>query len=291
MAANDASCGARRCRRSILDLSIKESPATRARQRGFHEERRALSDDARPANYRRDAPSEKGLTMDEETFHRRKSEIYSEFAHALDSATVRKRQGRIDALERKALAQFVQAVRLGDLPMVVELFGLIDEEIRDGWRRAFLRLAKIDRVTDEMQTCWLRINLKFGDHIRQEVGNDRLLICVLRVLLPPYRGPAMTLFRGDGALARKHRTYGASWTSDRAVAESHAAGLWRQSTGGSVLLQTVAPPDAIICAVSSVEDRYGETEYLVDRRRLGPVTVLRRFSHRQLLPAKRVTSP
>jgi hypothetical protein len=48
--------------------------------------------------------------------------------------------------------------------------------------------------------------------------------------------------------------------------------------GGSVLIQTLAPPDAIICAPYRLNNRYGENEYLVDRRRLDRVTVLLRFS-------------
>jgi hypothetical protein len=47
---------------------------------------------------------------------------------------------------------------------------------------------------------------------------------------------------------------------------------------GSVLLQVEAGPETIICAPCLLADHYGEDEYLVDRRRLGRVTVFERFS-------------
>jgi hypothetical protein len=110
-----------------------------------------------------------------------------------------------------------------------------------------------------------------------EVGDDLLLIRALRVVLPPYRGPTVTLFRGDGARNCRRRTYGLSWTSELAVAEDFANREWRTTEGGSVVLETLAPPDAILCAPGLHDDRYGENEYLIDRRRLGRVTVLQRF--------------
>jgi hypothetical protein len=70
---------------------------------------------------------------------------------------------------------------------------------------------------------FLNVYLKYGDHIRQEVGDDLILISALRSLLPRYAGPAMTLYRGEGALNRKRRTYGLAWTSSRDVARSHAS--------------------------------------------------------------------
>jgi hypothetical protein len=45
-----------------------------------------------------------------------------------------------------------------------------------------------------------------------------------------------------------------------------------------VVLQTFAPADAIICRIDDDEDRYGETEYLVDRRLLHRVSVVARYS-------------
>ena len=45
----------------------------------------------------------------------------------------------------------------------------------------------------------------------------------------------------------------------------------------SVLLETLAPRDAIVCAPALLGDHYGEIEYVVDRRRLAAVKVIGRF--------------
>jgi hypothetical protein len=55
--------------------------------------------------------------------------------------------------------------------------------------------------------------------------------------------------RGDRMWKGKCRTYGLSWGTDRAIAEERfAKGIWRTFQGGRVLLTTVTPPEAIICA-------------------------------------------
>ena len=56
--------------------------------------------------------------------------------------------------------------------------------------------------------------------------------------------------------------------------------LWQPSRGGSVLLETYAPADVIICAPALLDDRYAEEEYIIDRRRLRAVRVIERFSQR-----------
>jgi hypothetical protein len=54
--------------------------------------------------------------------------------------------------------------------------------------------------------------------------------------------------------------------------------MWRTSDGGSVLLEAFAPREAIVCAPGLLDDRYGEQEYVVDRRLLKAITVIERFS-------------
>ena len=78
---------------------------------------------------------------------------------------------------------------------------------------------------------------------------------------------------------RQRRTYGVSWTESIEVARQYAErGLWRTFKGGSVLLEAMAPPEAIVCAPAMFEDPYAEQEYVVDRRRLTGVKVVQRFS-------------
>jgi hypothetical protein len=179
--------------------------------------------------------------------------------------------------ERSVLSGFVDAVSRGDFSEIGKHIEDLDTRVYNGWKRAFRRVAKLNQVEPRMQQAWLDTWINNGDHIRQETGNDLVLIHALRVLLPPYRGPAMTLYRGESMLNRRRRTYGACWSSDRDVAMAFAEGTMGQYAGGSVLLQTLAQPDAIICAPAHHGDSREEAEYLVDRRRLSAVTVLERY--------------
>jgi hypothetical protein len=111
------------------------------------------------------------------------------------------------------------------------------------------------------------------------VNDDLVLFDVLRRFLPPYTGPAVELFRDDTMVNHLQQTYGMSWSADRSAAVSYANDLRRACDGGSVLLQTAAPADAIICAPHVLGAiRPAEAEYVVDRRQLRRVTVLQRYS-------------
>jgi hypothetical protein len=154
---------------------------------------------------------------------------------------------------------------------------------------AFRRVAAPAGVPRESQDFMLGIWQSHGDHLRQELG-DLLLTKALRAVLPPYTGPDMTLYRGDGARNRRRRTYGLAWGASREVAERFARGIWQTTDGGSVVVRAQVSASAIICAVHEHGDaRYGEDEYLVDRRQLGRVTLLARFAQRH--PRESATPP
>ena len=51
-----------------------------------------------------------------------------------------------------------------------------------------------------------------------------------------------------------------------------------------MLLCTEAPAASVICAPHLLGDNYGEAEYLVDRRRLGRVWLLRRYPQKAIPP-------
>ena len=96
------------------------------------------------------------------------------------------------------------------------------------------------------------------DSLRSQVCNDLILIPGLRALLPPYEGQSVRLYRGDSARNRKRRTYGLSWSTDQAVAESFTRRICQYAAGGSVLLETVGPPTAIICCIHELDNGYAE---------------------------------
>ncbi len=89
---------------------------------------------------------------------------------------------------------------------------------------------------------------QWRDSFRNNVNNDLLLIKLLRVLLPEYRGPVLTLYRGETMWNRRRRTYGVSWTSEVEVAKQYANGLRRTTQGGTVVLKTRASTGDHLCA-------------------------------------------
>jgi hypothetical protein len=198
------------------------------------------------------------------------------------------RQAEARRLDREALAAWVSAVRTGHWPP--NLLGTLDG--RGLLTRAMQACARIEGgAPDHFRREFLIAWVNTGDHLRGEVSDDLVLMDGLRALLPVYTGGPLVLYRGESAWNRRRRTYGLSWSDDREVAESFAefsAGMYGD---GAVLLRTVAPPEAIICAPALVTEWRDEREFLVDRRKLGTVEVLRRYPEAPLLKAETHGSP
>ena len=178
------------------------------------------------------------------------------------------------------LRDFTTALTKDDLALLRDVLQQI--EARGLWRRAMLSAARLAPLSAVMQQRFLSIWLSNGDHIRQEIMDDGVLVNGLRVLLPAYDGPGRTLYRGDSFYNRRRRTYGLSWSSERDCGESFARGVWQTFDGGSVLLCTDAPAASIVCAPHLLGDDYGEAEYLIDRRRLRTVRLLKRYPQRSV---------
>lgn len=175
-----------------------------------------------------------------------------------------------------ALAAVVDAVRDSDFKRFFPAVQPLLQGDRDLWpaiARAIEGLDPSSAFRRKMLESWIT----YGDGYRNAISDDLTLMRLLSLLLPRYQGGPLTLFRGEGAPNRRHRTYGMSWTTDRKVAEYFAETHRHHYIGGSVLLETDAPPDAIICAPHQLGDDYAEAEYIIDRRRLGAVRVLARF--------------
>ncbi len=172
---------------------------------------------------------------------------------------------------------FVQAVIANDVEALSSTLNDLGS-VFDGWKRALRLCASLTNVRPETKEWFLRAWCRGGDDLRDNVSGDLVLTAGLRALLPPYTGTGMTLFRGDSAFNRRRRTYGLSWSASEDVADGFAQGMWRSFQGGSVLLRSEVPPEAILCCpLMHRDDEYGEEEYLIDSRLLRSVTVLRRY--------------
>jgi hypothetical protein len=196
-----------------------------------------------------------------------------------------KEERRADRVAAKA---FVRVCMTGDADLVEVAASLLDAETITGWTIAIRKIAReVSEVSPDVRSAFLSVWIQ-RKMLPLTVGDHRALCTAARVLMPPYSGPPLRLFRGASAGERRRRIYGISWTSDMAIAETFAQER-RRWNGGSVLLETVAPPGAIICAISQASGNlYEESEFAVDRRDLHTVRVLRRYERAD---SARLTDP
>jgi hypothetical protein len=81
---------------------------------------------------------------------------------------------------------------------------------------------------------------------------SKLPFDALRLLLPPYEGPEIQLFRGTTVREHERARYGLSWTADIAIAEKFATGekgIGPMTDEVGVVLRTLALPEAVLCDV------------------------------------------
>lgn len=142
---------------------------------------------------------------------------------------------------------------------------------------AFRAVGKLEKVPDSLREAFVLTWITMGDTIRDEVQDDKVLGLGLRRLLPRYEGGPVTLYRGDSARNRRHRSYGLSWSSNHDAARSFALGIWRSFDGGSVLLRCEPPAAAILCAIPEHHDMHGEAEFLVDSRMARLIKFVERY--------------
>jgi hypothetical protein len=182
-------------------------------------------------------------------------------------------------LDRAAIQEFVDACRGTD----VEAFryatvGLSNEGISPlAWRYAMQAIALIQpRMVPELRH-WFSL-FWFSMPVAACVVDEDILRSALRVLLPPYCGPAVQLYRGTSAMER--RPYGLSWSTDPVCALQHAENHTKTTGETSVVLETMALPEAIISAVSEMAGTHPgvrEREYIVDGDRLDGVACISSF--------------
>lgn len=163
------------------------------------------------------------------------------------------------AKQRQLACDLVDAVRASDIERFDDALEALDYE-DDAFTLAMREVAKLPNPSAEFQSWCFQLWLRHGDHIRGLTNGANVLAAGLRVLLPPYTGPALKIYRGDSWFNRRRRTYGPSWTTSIEVARHFASNtLHRTCVGGSVLLETMAPAEAIVCAPAQIDDRYGKS--------------------------------
>jgi hypothetical protein len=126
--------------------------------------------------------------------------------------------------------------------------------------------------SNKFSTYWIEA----GHRIREQISNDRILVGLLRHILPPYKGKDMKLFRGENLDRWVSRELGLAWTSQLHVAEMFARGLNAVGSGG-VLLEGQFKREAIICGPNAHSEYLGEEQFTIDPFIGGEIVVLNRF--------------
>ena len=113
-------------------------------------------------------------------------------------------------------------------------------------------------------------------YVRELVDDDPAVLAMLRVWLPPYAGPSLTLYRGENIDRMEAGRIGIAWTDEIETARTFAQGLNALGAGGA-LVQATAPASAIVAGPSKHSRYLGESEFTIDPQQLGPVKLLARF--------------
>ncbi len=158
----------------------------------------------------------------------------------------------------------IAALNLSDLGFLTE-YGL--------WPDAMRRVLVLGRVHPNAREQFLTTWKRTGYPARHLIGNDDLFFAVLRVLLPPYDGPAERLWRGQ----RQADPVGLSWTCSHHVAVKFALyGTASVDPHALHRAQITAYEDAVVLQATAREEiicapcllGYPEGEYIVDPRGL-----------------------
>jgi len=147
------------------------------------------------------------------------------------------------------------------------------------WEALFRALANAPRPPIDCRKAFFGVlTADHGLRIRDHFSIDPLVPAALANLAPGYSGPSVELFRGERWSNHLNKTYGFSWTIIRKTAEMFAMGLNCSPPDGGVLVTTIAPAWAILSEPNDHSRRLGEDEYVIDRRALEEVAVVKRFS-------------
>jgi hypothetical protein len=170
----------------------------------------------------------------------------------------------------------IKMIRTGD-PATRQMLMALQEVGRS--KTAFQFLADVKRdFSDKARTTFHVMWTECGHRIRREVGDDVVLLDALRRVLPVYSGTSVHLYRGETWVDFSRQRHGMSWSNDINIARMFARGRNALDPGGGVLIESIAPPDAIISGPSGGPGAAAEEfEYVVDRRRLNEVRQLAKF--------------
>jgi hypothetical protein len=149
-------------------------------------------------------------------------------------------------------------------------------QIRTRWRTELRAAINTPPSTDELSTAFHTQWHVCHHRLRNLVEDDALLLDVAWIWLPRYVGPGLELYRGENIDRFKAGRLGSAWSDRRETAETFASGLNAIGMGG-VILRSSVPHEAVIAGPSAHSFYLDESEFTVDTRKIGAITVIARF--------------
>lgn len=128
-----------------------------------------------------------------------------------------------------------------------------------------------DTVRD-FGTHWIEA----GHRVREQVANDKSLVTFLRLILPPYEGGSVVLYRGESLGRWNNRNIGFAWTPEDDQARMFGRGLNAFHSGG-ILLKATVQPKSIISGPNSHSTYLQENQFTVDPFSLEGITEVERY--------------
>jgi len=173
----------------------------------------------------------------------------------------------------RAAANFAAVCARGDAEGLYNASLWLDES-GDGWRLAMIKIARLVRVTRQIQDAFVSI---WVEHkmLPLRVGDRAVLAKALRVLMRGGYGDApLTLYRGAKSHEHSRRIYNFSWSTDIGIARKFAK-HWANPdlNSNGIVLETLAPPEAVLL-MRQPEDYFDEGEVVVDPFRLDRVKLI-----------------
>jgi hypothetical protein len=208
--------------------------------------------------------------------------------------------------DRKHIADMIEGVATGDVSRFSSAFYETMGHDDGGtaiWRAAFRGIAELTSVpTSPIQAYFAQEIVGVEDmgegYLEAALGRD-LLIAAYRKLLTPYFGrifgpKTLKLYCVTTAANYRAACYDLHWYDE--IDEVHADWEgWYDEPGGAVLVETLAPAEAIISRyvvrhiayprVNTGEwvEKKNEVKFVVDPRRLTDVTVVKHLSREDFL--------
>jgi hypothetical protein len=145
------------------------------------------------------------------------------------------------------------------------------------WVEALQRVADECISNEQHREKCLTSWVTYGGRIREEIGDDKLLVQLLRDVLPSYKGSSLLLYRGESAERFNVGAIGLCWSSQRHTAEMFGRGLNAYYLGGGVLLSAMVDATAILSGPGKHSRWLGEEEYTIDPSAVTGVEMLQRY--------------